>query len=204
MDILRDAQNNHADFTKAVKDTSIKTNFSDSSLSQDLKMVAKTILSSKKLGMKRQIFYVLYHGWDHHAELLENHAKMLKVLDDALYEFNTALEEIGVSKDILTFTTSDFGRSLTSNGNGTDHAWGGNSIIMGDSIDGGKIFGEYPSLELESDLDIGAGVLIPTTSTDQMYSKILKWYGLQDKSISKILPNLKHFKKLQDLEILKG
>jgi len=194
MDILREAQNNHANFRKATEDTILKTNFSKSDLSQNLQMVAKTIASSKRLGMKRQTFYVLYHGWDHHDELLKNHEKMLKILDDALDEFNSALEEIDASNNVLTFTTSDFGRSLTSNGNGTDHAWGGNSIIMGTAINGGKIFGEYPSLELESDLDIGGGVLIPTTSTDQMYAKILKWYGLKDKSILRILPNFKNFK----------
>jgi len=148
MDILREAQNNHANFRKATEDTILKTNFSKSDLSQNLQMVAKTIASSKKLGMKRQTFYVLYHGWDHHDELLKNHEKMLKILDDALDEFNSALEEIDASNNVLTFTTSDFGRSLTSNGNGTDHAWGGNSIIMGTAINGGKIFGEYPSLEL--------------------------------------------------------
>lgn len=193
MDILRTAQNNHEDFKIAVKDTKIRTRFSDTKLSQELKMVAQTIASSKNLGMKRQTFYVLYHGWDHHDELLQNHEQMLKVLDDALYEFNNSLKEIGANKNTLTFTSSDFGRSLTSNGNGTDHAWGGNSIIMGDSIKTGEIFGEYPSLELDSQLDIGGGVLIPTTSTDELYANILKWYGIKDKSIHNILPNLKNF-----------
>jgi uncharacterized protein (DUF1501 family) len=204
MQILREAQNNHADFKDATKDVNLNTSFSSSKLSQDLKMVAKTIASSKKLGMKRQTFYVLYHGWDHHDELLQNHAKMLKVLDDALYEFYESLEELGATRNVLTFTSSDFGRSLTSNGNGTDHAWGGNAIIMGDSINGKEIFGEYPSLELDSDLDVGGGVLIPTTSTDQMYAKILKWYGLKNKSISKILPNYKNFTKLKDIDIFRA
>lgn len=203
MDILREAQNNHDDFKQATKDVSLQTSFSSSEFSKDLEMVAKTIASSKNLGMKRQTFYVLYHGWDHHDELLENHANMLKVLDDGLYEFNSALEELGLSKNVCTFTTSDFGRSLTSNGNGTDHAWGGNSIIMGESIDGAKIFGEYPSLELNSDLDIGGGVLIPTTSTDQLYAKILDWYGLKKRAINEILPNLKNFRESKNLSIFK-
>jgi uncharacterized protein (DUF1501 family) len=203
MDILREAQNNHDDFRDATKDVNLKTSFSSSEFSKDLEMVAKTIASSKRLGMKRQTFYVLYHGWDHHDELIENHAKMLKVLDDGLDEFNNALEELGVSKDVCTFTTSDFGRSLTSNGNGTDHAWGGNSIIMGEAINGGEIFGDYPSLKLGTKLDIGGGVLIPTTSTDELYSKMLSWYGLNKRAIKEVLPNLKNFRTSKNLDLFK-
>lgn len=204
MNILRTAQNNHDDFKEAVSKTQINTTFSDSQVSLDLQMVAKTIASSKRLGMKRQTFYVLYHGWDHHDELLNNQEKMLKVLDKALFEFNNALEELNVSKNVLTFTTSDFARSLTSNGNGTDHAWGGNSIIMGADIKGGEVFGEFPSLKLNSSLDIGGGVLIPTLSTDELYGKILKWYGLKKPSINKILPNLKNFKNSNNFDLIKA
>jgi len=204
MDILRSAQNNHEDFKDAVKDTKLNTSFSNSQLSQDLQMVAKTIASSKKLGMKRQTFYVLYHGWDHHDELLNSHAEMLDIVDNGLFEFNEALEEIGVSKDVITFTTSDFGRSLTSNGNGTDHAWGGNSIVMGEAINGGEIFGQYPSLELNSSLDIGGGVLIPTLSTDELYAKVLDWYGLKNRYIKHILPNLKNFKASKNFDLIRS
>ncbi|MCT4664272.1 MAG: DUF1501 domain-containing protein [Flavobacteriales bacterium] len=204
MDILKDAQGNHDDFKKATKDTKISTPFSDSQLSQELKMVAKTMASAKKLGMKRQTFYVLYHGWDHHDELLNSQEKMLSVLDNALYEFYEALDEKGLSKNAITFTASDFGRSLTSNGNGTDHAWGGNSIIMGDAIKGGQVFGDYPSLHLGSSLDVGGGVLIPTLSTDQLYEKLLEWYDISNANLGKILPNLANFKKSENqLDFLK-
>jgi len=202
MDILREAQGNHQDFKIATSDYKVKTVFSKSDLSQQLEMIAKTIASSKKLGMKRQTFYVLYHGWDHHDELLKAHDEMLTVLDNALFEFYSELEHMNLQKNVTTFTASDFGRSLTSNGNGTDHAWGGNSIVLGQSIKGGEIFGEYPSLKLDSNLDVGGGVLIPTTSTDELYSKLLSWYGIKNKQINKILPNLKNFRN--KLEIFKG
>lgn len=194
MDILRQAQGNHDNFKQATKDTAVRTSFSDSTFSQELKMVAKTIASAKKLGMKRQTFYVLYHGWDHHGELLENHSNMLGVLDNGLYEFYAALDELNITNSVTTYTVSDFGRSLTSNGNGTDHAWGGNSIVMGDKIEGGKIFGDYPTLKLDSHLDVGGGVLIPTTSTDELYANLLNWYGLSNAEVNTILPNLKNFK----------
>lgn len=199
MDILRKAQASHEGFRQATKNHEIRTAFSESELSQQLKQVAKTIASAKDLGMKRQTFYVHYHGWDHHDELLNAHAEMLGVLDSALYEFNYALESLKLEENVMTFTASDFGRSLTSNGNGTDHAWGGNSIVMGGGMlqknNGGKLFGEYPNLALESDLDIGGGVLIPTSSTDQLYAELLQWYGIKDYVIKEILPNLSNFKQ---------
>lgn len=194
MDILRAAQGNHDDFKQATKDTRIRTKFSDTQLSKELKMVAKTMASAKKMGMRRQTFYVLYHGWDHHDELLNTQENMLNVLDNAMYEFYEALDEKGLTNNTITFTASDFGRSLTSNGNGTDHAWGGNSMIMGDTIKGGEIFGDYPTLELGGKLDVGGGVLIPTLSTDLLYEKLLNWYGIAHQDLPSILPNLKNFK----------
>jgi uncharacterized protein (DUF1501 family) len=204
LDILKEAQNAHEGYRSATEDVSFSTSFSKSDLSIELKEVAKAIASAKRLGMKRQTFYVMYHGWDHHDELLNSHAKMLGVLDNAMYEFNLALKEIGASDSVLTFTASDFARSLTSNGNGTDHAWGGNSMIMGDMVVGAEIFGEYPSLRLGSELDIGGGVLIPTTSTDELYAQILRWYGIKEKKISQILPNLKNFSHKEPLGFIKG
>ncbi len=74
---------------------------------------------------------------------------------------------------------------------------------MGEAIKGGNIFGEYPSLALESDLDIGGGVLIPTLSTDELYGKLLSWYGIKRPYIHRVLPNLKHFKKSLNFDMLK-
>ena len=73
---------------------------------------------------------------------------------------------MGVADKTLTFTGSDFGRSLTSNGNGTDHGWGGNTLVMGNDVNGGKIYGTYPELTLGSanPLDVGGGVMIPNHS----------------------------------------
>ena len=73
---------------------------------------------------------------------------MLGILSKALQEFQTAIDELGIAEQVTTFTISDFGRTLSSNGNGTDHAWGGNVITMGGAINGGQIFGTYPSLQL--------------------------------------------------------
>lgn len=198
LSITREAQAQHEIFKDAIKDIGIETDFSDTPLSKQLKMVAKTIKAAKQLGMKQQTFFIRYIGWDHHDQLLENQQRMLGVVSKALAEFQTALQELEVDKQVVTFTGSDFGRTLTSNGKGTDHGWGGNTLVMGTPIDGGKVFGTYPDLTLgdSNPLDAGGGVVIPTTSTDQLYADLSLWFGVHKKSLPKMFPNLKNFYNL--------
>lgn len=191
----RNSQAQHEKFLAATKDITINTRFADTDLSRQLKMVAKSIKAAPQLGMRQQTFFIRYIGWDHHDELLKKHGSMLKILDDALGSFQQALDELGVADKVVTFTGSDFGRTLTSNGNGTDHAWGGNTLVMGNDVDGGKVFGEYPALSLgdANPLDAGDGVLIPTTATDELYAELALWFGVQKGDLGKLFPNLKNF-----------
>lgn len=128
--ITRESQQQHDNYAQAINSVRIKGNFSGSPLSQQLKQVARSIKAADKLGHKKQTYFVRYIGWDHHDELLNNHKKMLKVLSRALGEFQTELEKQNIADKVITFTGSDFGRTLTSNGNGTDHGWGGNIMAM--------------------------------------------------------------------------
>jgi uncharacterized protein (DUF1501 family) len=174
----------------------INTSFGQSNLSKDLKKVAELIKVRNYMGAKRQIFFVTFGGWDHHDDLLQDQSTMLPVLSNAMYEFNNAMTEIGQQNNVVTFTISDFGRTLTSNGNGSDHAWGGNMMVMGDAIDGGNIFGQYPSLSLAPSNVLNVsdrGMLIPTTSVDEFYAEIALWYGVSPNDLNYILPNLCNF-----------
>jgi uncharacterized protein (DUF1501 family) len=156
-------------------------------------MVANTIAAHEDLGMKRQIFFIDYGGWDHHDEVLNNQTNMFYDLDRALGEFTDALTEIGLGKQVTTFTMSEFGRTLTSNGNGTDHAWGGNVMVLGDDVIGKKIYGEYPTLALQSSLELGSGVLIPQVSTDTYFAELALWFGVSPSELSTIFPTLTNF-----------
>jgi len=158
------------------KKPTIATSFGTSRLSQDLRMMAEIISVQKHLGNNRQIFFTTFGGWDHHDEVLLNQGRMLPILSDAMGEFYAAMEELQIENDVVTFTISDFARTLTSNGNGSDHAWGGNQMIMGGAIDGGNIFGNYPNIALNDALNIDErGRFVPTTILSR---ESADWYVL--------------------------
>ena len=115
-------------------------------------------------------------------------------MDDALFAFQRALETLGVADSVITFTASDFGRTLRSNGRGTDHAWGGNTLLMGGPVQGGRVYGTFPDLTLESSDDTGyGGRMIPTTSVDQLFAELLRWFGVTAADMSYVLPNIANF-----------
>lgn len=165
----------------------------DNDLAAQLRMVAKTIASRDTLGFARQIFFVQLGGWDHHDELLINQADKLKQVNDALSYFNSLMFELNTNDCVTTFSVSDFGRTLTSNGNGTDHAWGGNAFIMGGAVKGKDIYGDYPVLALNSEQDLRDGVMIPTTAADLYMAELALWFGVAASDLSTILPNLSKF-----------
>lgn len=179
--------------------TSVDSFFPDdnnaSNLQKQLRMVAKSIGAQGTLGQNRQIFFVSIGGWDNHDELINNQAGNLGTVSQALKSFQDAIDSLGMANDVVTFTASDFARTLNSNGKGSDHAWGGNQIIMGGSVDGGKIHGDFPtSLAPGNPLDVGRGRLIPTTSVDEMAAELAMWYGVaNDNNMEMILPNVRNF-----------
>ncbi len=172
---------------------SFRTPFSSERFSQDLRMVATSIAARQTLGMKRQIFFVELGGFDNHDELLNNHAQLLSVLDNGLSSFHDATVELGLEDCVTSFTISDFARTLTSNGNGTDHAWGGNAMVMGGAVKGKDLYGNYPELALGSSSEIGDGIFVPTTSADEYFAELALWFGVSPNDLSLVLPNLGNF-----------
>ncbi|MEM8927586.1 MAG: DUF1501 domain-containing protein [Bacteroidota bacterium] len=192
-DVVSNAQDTHEIFSAAVGGVNLTTPFAQSELSQSLRMIARTIAARSSLNVCRQTFFVTFGGWDHHDELTNNQNAMLAIVSQALNDFNNAMNELGLGNEVTTFTISDFGRTLTSNGNGTDHAWGGNVMVMGGSVNGGQVYGTYPDLALNSALDVGNGVLIPTLSTDEYFAELARWFGVTDTDLVTIFPNLPNF-----------
>ena len=173
--------------------------FGTDELSGQFEVIAKTIRVQQALNMDRQIFFVRLGGWDNH-DGYDDFAENLHYLDEALGSFQAAMAEINMEDCVTTFSLSEFGRTLTSNGNGSDHAWGGNMFVMGGAVNGGDIYGEYPSLELDGNLEIGGGVLIPTMSADEYFAEIARWFGVMNSDLSYLFPNIDRFYDTSSLD----
>lgn len=194
IDVIQRSRDGHIQFDQAISTVpELNTYFTDNYISRAMQMTAYTIAAHESLGMKRQIFFIDYGGWDHHDEVIANQGSMLYDMDMALGEFNAALEELGMSDQVTTFTISEFSRTLTSNGNGTDHAWGANVMAMGGAVKGKNIYGDYPDLTLNNDLEIGNGVLIPQLSADMYFAELALWLGVSPSDLPMIFPTLSNF-----------
>jgi len=191
----RDAIAADLQFSSALESTpDLTTSFPATQFGARLRMIARTIGARNELGMRRQTFFIENRGWDHHDELLDTQADMLTELSQSVAAFWNALTELGMQDEVLLFTASDFGRTLTSNGQGSDHAWGGNHFILGGApLKGGDIFGSYPELALGNNLDTGRGRLLPTTSVDEYFSELACWLGVSNTDLPTVFPNLTRF-----------
>ena len=158
-----------------------------------MSMITKIIESRAALGMNRQIFFVEKGGWDLHNEVVSPHSQLFSEINEAIKIFWENIVALGLENNVILYTASDFGRTLSSNGSGSDHAWGGNHFIIGGSANGGKIYGNYPSLAMGGPLDIGRGRVLPTTSVDAYMAEIAGWFGVPQSELATVIPNIHNF-----------
>ncbi|MCB1124392.1 MAG: DUF1501 domain-containing protein, partial [Verrucomicrobiae bacterium] len=180
-------------FNEAIAPVEIFTPTPPTRTAQNFTMAARAIAAHEALNQKRQTFFIRVGGWDHHSEVLDAQTVMLAEIDQAVKYFWDALVEIGMQDKVVLFTASDFGRTLTSNGAGSDHAWGGNHFVLGGPVNGGQIYGNYPSLALNSDVAINRARLIPTTSVDEYGSELARWFGVSPSEMDIVFPNIHNF-----------
>ncbi len=183
-------------------------------LAQQLQVVARMIDASAAtgIGAKRQVFFVSIGGFDSHDNENRNNADLMARLAHAMRYFDTALVAMGAQNKVTAFTASDFGRTFTSNGDGTDHGWGAHHFVMGGAVNGGDIYGNFPVLGAKntnnnnfdsSPNQIGNGSLLPETSVDQLGATLAKWFGVSDTNALTVFPNLTNF-STRDLGFMKA
>lgn len=166
-----------------------------SPLEQQLRTVAKLISQRNSLGITRQIFFVSTGGFDSHDDQNDDQPALLGNISSALSRFYAATEELGVQNSVVSFTQSDFARTLTSNGDGSDHAWGGVQLLVGgpNALRGQRVYGTYPALAINGPDDVGGGRLIPTTSSDQYAATLARWFGVTDAQMTQVAPSIGNF-----------
>jgi uncharacterized protein (DUF1501 family) len=162
--------------------------------------IAKIISVRSALGAQRQIFFVSYGSFDTHDSQLDDQPSLLSTISQALGAFYAATEELGVANSVATFTMSEFARTLNTDGDGTDHAWGGIQFVMGGSVLGQRLYGTpaasggiFPDQALDGPDCLQRGQMIPATSCDQYSATLARWLGVSDCDIATIFPYLANF-----------
>ncbi len=181
------------------------TVFPTDGLGPQMKMVARLIKGRAALGARRQVFLVSIGGFDLHDNLIRDHGGLLGKVSAGMKALYDATVELGVADQVTAFTASDFGRTLASNGDGSDHGWGSHHFVVGGAVKGQAFYGTPPPISVgdtkdsagnylpENQWHVGQGRLLPSTSVDQYAATLARWFGVDGGELSGILPNLGHF-----------
>jgi len=120
--------------------------------------------------------------------------RLLGEISSAVTAFDAAMVELGVDRKVTLFTASDFSRTFPSNGAGSDHAWGSHHLVVGGSVRGGQLVGDFPDLTLRGPNDAGNGLWIPTIAVDEVAATLGRWFGAGDAQLAEVLPRLGYFR----------
>lgn len=197
-------QNEHARVSKRALDTYAQvtsalagapaSNFplfpTSNSLADQLRIVARLISVSQDLGARRQVFFVSLGGWDMHDVLATAHPTQTALLANALRAFHDTTAALGVADKVTTFTASDFGRTLQSNDDGSDHGWGSHHFVLGGAVSGKRFYGTPPAIGNGTGDDVGQGRLLPGIAVDQYAATLASWFGVSSGDLPTVLPNI--------------
>ncbi len=174
--------------------TALRTVFpAGNSLASQLSMVARMISARTALTAKRQVFFVSLGGFDTHDNILTDHPALMATVGQALAAFQAATAELGVANSVTTFTASDFGRTLTTDGDGSDHGWGSMHMVLGGAVKGKAFYGAAPVIANNGPDDVGQGRLLPSMAVDQFGATLAKWFGVSDTDAASVLPNIGNY-----------
>lgn len=178
----------------------------NNNLADQLKMVARLIAGRSTLGTKRQVFFVSIGGFDLHDNLISQQPVLMQRVSEAMTAFYNATVALNVADKVTAFTASDFGRTLASNGDGSDHGWGSHHFMVGGAVRGKAFYGTPPPVSVTNSTTdandqwhVGQGRLLPSTSVDQYAGTLAKWFGVSDTELigaaagQGVLPKLRNF-----------
>ena len=163
------------------------------SLADQLRIVARLISVSQELGARRQVFFVSLGGFDTHDQLATDHPNLVGTVASAIRAFYDTTVALGVADRVTTFTASDFGRTLQSNDDGSDHGWGSMHFVTGGAVNGRRFYGTPPAIGNNTPDDVGQGRLLPTIAVDQYASTLANWFGVSATDMPTVLPNIGNY-----------
>ena len=167
-------------------------------LADQLALVARIVAARQTLAAKRQVFFVSIGGFDTHDNELAVHPGLMGQVGDAMAAFYRATEALGIAGQVTTFTASDFGRTLVSNNDGSDHGWGASHFVLGGAVQGGRFVGPAPLPANNGPDDVGQGRLLPALAVEQYAGTLARWFGVSASDLPLVLPRLRNFSE-QDL-----
>ncbi len=170
-------------------------NAGNNGLASQLQAVARIIAARTNLGAQRQVFFVNMGGFDTHDNQNRTQADLMARLSHAIGYFDTVLGTLGMRESVALFTASDFGRTFTSNGDGTDHGWGAHHFVYGGAVNGKDIYGRFPQVGVGHNDEVGSGSFLPGVSVDQIGGTLGKWFGVSDSNLDMVFPNLRNFQR---------
>lgn len=175
-----------------------------SDLAKQLQTVARVISIRTLMGQRRQVFFVGMGGFDTHDNQNQSHGDLMARLSHGLGYFDEAMGSLGTRDSVVLFTASDFGRAFSSNGDGTDHGWGGHHFVMSGqtTLCGGEIVGRFPALGIDHAEAVNSGALIPAISIEQLGATIGRWFGCSESHLDLVFPNLRNFGSRRNLDFL--
>jgi len=162
-------------------------------LARQLRMVAQMVGAGQTLGMRRQVFMVSMGGFDSHADQMRDQPSNMARVAQSVDYFLSALTTMGLLNNVTLFTASDFGRTLLSNGDGSDHGWGSHHFVAGGAVRGRNVYGRFPGLALGGDDDVGSGRLLPALAVTQYAASLGRWLGVSSTELQSALPGLPNF-----------
>jgi len=104
-----------------------------------------------KAGVGLEVAFTDIGGWDTHV----NEGNQQGQLSNLLRQFSSAIAALYTDlgqrmDDVVILTMSEFGRTVKENGNrGTDHGHANAMFVVGNSVRGGKVYGDWPGLKNE-------------------------------------------------------
>lgn len=147
--------------------TAIGSNFGgDQSLTQQLDLVSKLIAANAPT----RVWGVSLGGFDTHADEVKSQTALLGTVSTAITKFISQLHTTKRRSDVTVLVYSEFGRRVKANAShGTDHGTSGPVFVIGGKVNGGKFYGDEPSLS-----QLVNGDLAVTTDFRDVYGAMLE------------------------------